>query len=91
MILNYYLMMSLLTFFIYGVDKFAAKQSWSRMPEKFLHLLSLFGGWIGGFMAQKLFNHKSSKRRFKVVYWITVVLNLMVLILWLHYKGKISF
>jgi uncharacterized membrane protein YsdA (DUF1294 family) len=71
---------SLLTLGAYFIDKAAAKAGRWRTPEKSLHMLSLIGGWPGAMVAQQLFRHKSSKASFQVVFWITVVLNSMVLI-----------
>jgi len=77
-------MMTVLTFLLYAVDKFAAIQGWSRIPEKLLHLLTLLGGWFGGFLAQVIVNHKSSKRTFKRLYWLTVIFNIVFLLTYLH-------
>ena len=63
----------------YGIDKFAAKNNMWRISEAKLHLLSLVGGWPGALIAQQLFKHKRSKSAFMNVYWITVVVNLIVL------------
>ena len=71
---------SLLTFGAYFIDKAAAKAGRWRTPEKSLHMLSLIGGWPGAMVAQQLIRHKSSKASFQVVFWITVVLNSVVLI-----------
>ncbi|HSN72296.1 MAG TPA: cold shock and DUF1294 domain-containing protein [Steroidobacteraceae bacterium] len=66
---------SLLTFIIYGFDKSAAMNGRHRTPETTLHILSLVGGWPGAFYAQHTMRHKSRKREFQFVFWITVVLN----------------
>ncbi|MFT6693821.1 MAG: uncharacterized membrane protein YsdA (DUF1294 family), partial [Neolewinella sp.] len=41
------------------------------------------GGWPGSFFAQSYLRHKSSKKVFKRVYKVSVLLNLGALI-WLH-------
>jgi uncharacterized membrane protein YsdA (DUF1294 family) len=51
-------------------------------------MLSLIGGWPGAMVAQQLFRHKSSKASFQVVFWITVVLNSMVLIWTFNYDPE---
>lgn len=71
--------LSLVTVLFYGIDKFAAKNNMWRISEAKLHLLSLTGGWPGALIAQQLFKHKRSKSAFMSVYWITVVVNLIVL------------
>lgn len=71
--------MSVVTFCFYGWDKSAAKKQQQRTPEKTLHWLSLTGGWPGALLGQKLFRHKTKKTRFRVVFWLTLMLNLLVL------------
>jgi uncharacterized membrane protein YsdA (DUF1294 family)/cold shock CspA family protein len=78
-----YVSMSLITFIVYAIDKSAAQNGRWRIKESTLHLFSTIGGWPGAYFAQKKLRHKSSKEKFKRVYWITVFLNLAGL-LWLH-------
>lgn len=73
-----YLVASAVAFVGYGIDKLAARQGWSRLAENTLHFVDLLGGWPGALYAQQLFRHKSRKRAFRVVFWITVALNLVV-------------
>ncbi len=68
--------MSLAALVLYGLDKSAARADQRRIPENQLHLVALLGGWPGALLAQRLFRHKSRKRAFQVVFWITVALNL---------------
>ncbi|WLD59643.1 DUF1294 domain-containing protein [Salinispirillum sp. LH 10-3-1] len=74
-----YLGISLLTFVIYALDKSAAGSGRRRTPENTLHVLSMIGGWPGALYAQQLLRHKSRKKSFRFVYWLTVLLNLAVL------------
>ncbi len=74
-----YTFVSMITFVIYYLDKSAAKHGRWRTKEKTLHLLSLFGGWPGAILAQRLFRHKTKKRNFRVVFWLTVLLNILLL------------
>ena len=82
LVLGIYLLMSIITFFTYAADKRAAQKSRWRIPELHLHLLSLFGGWPGAMCARHLFRHKTIKRPFRLVFWLTVILNGAALI-WL--------
>ena len=74
-VLPFYLVISLLTFVLYAVDKSAAQNGSWRTPESTLHLFSLAGGWPGAIIAQQTLRHKSKKQDFRAVFWITVVLN----------------
>lgn len=70
-----YFASSVVAFVAYAMDKSAAREGRWRIPEKYLHLFSLIGGWPGALIAQRLLRHKSSKTSFQVAYWVHVVLN----------------
>jgi len=75
----YYVVISIFTFFIYSKDKdYAQAGSW-RISENTLHLLSILGGWTGALIAQNKLQHKSSKLGFKVIFFLTILLNLFLL------------
>ena len=73
------LLLNLVTFFMYWVDKHAAQTGRWRTPENTLHLLGLLGGWPGAWWAQALLRHKSGKASFLAAYWATVALHCLVL------------
>lgn len=73
-----YLITSAITFAIYARDKTAARNSGRRTAEKTLHILAVVGGWPGAMVAQRTFRHKTLKRSFRWVFWLTVGLNLAV-------------
>lgn len=81
--------MSVLTFLFYGVDKFQAINQLWRTKEVTLHLLAFLGGWPGALFAQRLFHHKSRKKKFQLMFWFTVLLN-CALFGWLIYSGTAS-
>ena len=82
-----YLGMSLLTFCIYALDKSAARKDAQRTPEKTLHLLSLLCGWPGALYAQQALRHKSRKRSFQIMFWLTLAANVSALIYLLIPQG----
>ncbi|WP_394713417.1 DUF1294 domain-containing protein [Desulfogranum marinum] len=75
-ILVLYLLLSLITFLLYRQDKIKAKNDEWRTPENKLHFFSLIGGWPGALIAQRRLRHKSRKRSFLAVFYITVILNI---------------
>ena len=75
-----YLLLSAATFMAYAADKSAAASGSRRTPEATLHLLALLGGWPGALLAQQLVRHKSTKQEFRRVFWGTVVINVMGLV-----------
>ncbi|MCW8856396.1 MAG: DUF1294 domain-containing protein [Kangiella sp.] len=90
-ILTFYIVASLITFFIYWKDKAAAKNKAWRTEEQTLHLLSLIGGWPGALIAQEKFRHKTSKSSFKAIFWITVFLNIAAYIAYLNKETVIPY
>ncbi|MFC4281969.1 DUF1294 domain-containing protein [Thalassotalea piscium] len=52
-----------------------------------LHILALLGGWPGAAVAQEILRHKAKKRDFRVIFWLTVMINCGALI-WLMSKGS---
>ena len=75
-----YMVISVLTFIVYAWDKSAARKGKWRIQEKTLHIFTLFGGWPGAMMAQQILRHKSIKRPFRMIFWMTVILNIAVFI-----------
>lgn len=74
-ILAVYVGLSILSYFLYAVDKSTAKKRAWRTQENTLHLFALAGGWPGALIAQQKLRHKSKKEEFRFVFWITVILN----------------
>lgn len=70
--------MSLITFLAYAHDKTKAQQGHWRTKESHLHLLALLGGWPGAALAQQILRHKSKKRQFRRVFWVSVIVNCAV-------------
>jgi len=73
-----YVGMSLLTIWVYGRDKRAAKLGRWRTREMRLHLLELLGGWPGAFLAQRFYRHKSRKPAYQFRFWAIVLVHLLV-------------
>jgi uncharacterized membrane protein YsdA (DUF1294 family) len=61
----YLLVLTLATFIVCGIDKFAAKKQMRRVPEKTLFLLSAIGGSVGMFAGMLTFRHKTQHWYFK--------------------------
>ncbi|MCI5224862.1 MAG: DUF1294 domain-containing protein [Candidatus Electrothrix sp. AR4] len=89
-VVGLYIVMSLIAFIAYAIDKSAAQNGRWRTQESTLHIFSLIGGWPGAFFAQTKLRHKSSKEEFKRVYWVTVFLNLGGFF-WLHTEKGTNF
>lgn len=83
-----YLGVSTLTFITYAFDKSKAQRGAWRTPESTLHLFALVGGWPGAAIAQQTLRHKSQKKDFRFVFWLTVMANCGALIWLMSPDGK---
>ena len=68
----YLVLLSLITFIAYGVDKKKAIKGKYRTKEKTLLLLSFLGGAFGGYPAMLVFRHKT-----KGEHWYFTAVNLL--------------
>lgn len=71
-------LISIVTFTLYAMDKRQAQQGGQRESESHLHLLELLGGWPGAFLGQHLLRHKSSKVSYQFIFWLIVLLHQVV-------------
>ena len=69
-------LLSIIAFITYGVDKSKAKKGKWRTKEKTLLLLSFLGGAFGGFPAMLVFHHKT-----KGEHWYFTVVNILGLMI----------
>lgn len=82
-LLMLYFVFSIITFISYGIDKMAAINNSNRIKESHLHILSLSGGWPGAIIAQRHYRHKTQKRFFRLVFWLTVIFNVVITTLYI--------
>ena len=78
--INYYLIINISTFIIYGIDKYLAIKSLYRISEKILLLLSILGGSIGALISMYLFHHKTKKARFTIVNLTSLIIHILLII-----------
>ena len=76
LVIAWYVILGVITYGMYAKDKAAAQNGDWRTPESTLHLLSTLGGWVGALVAQTYLRHKSQKPEFRIVYYLTVIINL---------------
>ena len=79
-VLIYLVSINVVTFFMYGIDKWKAKKSRWRIRETALLGLAVLGGSIGAWLGMKVWHHKTQHKKFKygVPAIITVQLALIV-------------
>jgi uncharacterized membrane protein YsdA (DUF1294 family) len=75
-ILGYLLAVNIATFFLYGIDKYKAKNGRWRISEATLLTMAAIGGSIGAWAGMRLWHHKTMHKKFK--YGIPVIIILQV-------------
>ena len=63
--LFYLVVINVVTFFVYGIDKVKAKHSKWRVSEATLLILAVIGGSIGALLGMKVWHHKTHHKKFK--------------------------
>jgi uncharacterized membrane protein YsdA (DUF1294 family) len=59
------LALNVITFFVYGIDKWKAKKGKWRISEATLLILAIIGGSIGAWLGIKVWHHKTMHKKFK--------------------------
>lgn len=73
-IIIYIIIVNIISFIIYGIDKLLAIKHLYRISEIALITLSFLGGSIGSILGMVIFHHKTKKIKF-------IILNPLILIL----------
>lgn len=81
------LIMSLVSFVMFGVDKHRAVEGEWRIPEKTLLMTAGIGGGVGALFGMRIFHHKTQKIKFKIVVPICAMLWIL-LAAWMYIKLK---
>ena len=81
-VLLYYLIaVNTLTFVVYGIDKWKAKQGSWRISEATLLTLAVIGGSIGALLGMKIWHHKTMHKKFK--YGLPLILLAQIVLIYL--------
>ena len=80
--------MNLLAFAIFGVDKWKAKHDRSRVPERTLWLLTVLGGALGALIGMQVFRHKTQHRSFRWGVPILLIVQIVLLIILIYQTVK---
>ncbi|MBQ8919037.1 MAG: DUF1294 domain-containing protein [Acidaminococcaceae bacterium] len=59
------IVINIITFFVYGLDKLKAVNHWWRVPEAALLGLAVAGGSVGAYLGMQVFRHKTLKPLFR--------------------------
>ena len=88
--LIYLAVINVVTFFMYGIDKWKAKRSKWRISEATLLGMAVIGGSIGAWLGMKTWHHKTLHKKFR--YGVPLILIAqMALAIWIFSnRQKIS-
>lgn len=64
-VLYYLAAINVVTFLVYGIDKWRAKRSKWRIPEAKLLWLAALGGSVGALLGIRLWHHKTLHAKFR--------------------------
>lgn len=78
-LIYYELIINLLAFVLFGVDKYKAKRGQWRISEWRLMLLSLFGGGVGALFGMYVWRHKTQHKLFVIGVPLLVILHFVFL------------
>ena len=76
----YLVSINVVTFFMYGIDKWKAKKSRWRIREAALLGLAVLGGSIGAWLGMKVWHHKTQHKKFKYGLPAIIIVQLALII-----------
>jgi uncharacterized membrane protein YsdA (DUF1294 family) len=86
--LIYLAAINVVTFFMYGIDKWKAKCSKWRISEATLLWMAVIGGSIGAWLGIKIWHHKTMHKKFK--YGVPAIIILQIAaIVYIIVKGEL--
>lgn len=77
-ILTYLIVVNVVAFLAFGVDKWKSKRDKWRIPEAQLIGLAVIGGSIGAWAGMKIWHHKTMHKKFK--YGLPAILIIQIIL-----------
>lgn len=77
----YLLAINVVTFFVYGIDKWKARHKRWRVSEAALLVLALLGGSVGAWLGMYVWHHKTQHKKFK--YGVPLILLAQVILVFM--------
>ena len=79
-IIAYLLLVNVVTFFTYGIDKYKAKKGKWRISEATLLLMAFWGGSIGAWLGMKAFHHKTMHKKFYIGVPVIIIQQIAIMV-----------
>lgn len=80
LILYYLLAINVVSFCLYGIDKYKAVKNKWRIPEATLLGVALVGGSVGAWAGMQVFRHKTKHWQFKILVPAFLILQVVVFV-----------
>ena len=80
----YLILINVITFALYAIDKLNAKTDSWRISERMLFLFAVAGGSVGALLGMYICRHKTRKSKFKIGVPVILVLQVVLGIYWLQ-------
>ena len=79
-VLIYLVIINVVSFFIYGFDKWKAKKSKMRIRETAFLGLAVLGGSIGAWLGMKVWHHKTLHKKFRFGVPAIIIIQLALIV-----------
>ena len=86
---GYFIIINIISFAMYGIDKKLAKNHAWRISEAALMLSAILGGSIGSLLGMRVFHHKTKHPKFFIGIPVILAMQVAVLI-WFHFFSGVS-
>ena len=86
LLIFYLLIINVVTFFLYGIDKWKAKRAKWRIREAALLGLAVLGGSIGALLGMKVWHHKTMHKKFK--YGLPLILLAPIALIYFKFQTR---
>lgn len=85
-IILYLVIINVVTFLLYGVDKWKAQRARWRIPESVLLGMAAIGGSVGAWLGMQAWRHKTQHAKFRYGVPIILIAQVALLVWFLFYK-----
>lgn len=74
--LAYLILINLVNFILFGIDKYRARHGKWRIPEATLFTVAIIGGSIGAYVGMSVWRHKTKHKQFTIGIPLIILLQL---------------
>lgn len=88
-VIIYLLLINIVAFMAYGIDKGRAVKHIWRISETTLISIALLGGSVGAFMGMHYFHHKTKKPKFYIGVPVIIIIHIILVVVWFYLYKKL--